>query len=135
MGARSLTTVLLDTHVVHWWSAEPRRVSRGAARALEEADELAVAAISWFELAWLADNERIVLSIPARSWLEGLAAQVRTVGITPAIADTAVSLPSTFPGDPADRLIFATAIEHGWHLVTKDRRIRDRRHPGSRVVW
>ncbi len=130
-----MTTVLLDTHALQWWSAEPQRLSRAATRALEEADELAVAAISWFELAWLARHERISVSIPVRSWLEQLARQVRTVGITPAIADTAVALPSRFPGDPADRLIFATAIEQGWRLVTKDQRLRRHRHPRSPVVW
>jgi len=56
-----------------------------------------VAAISWFELAWLASHERIVLTIPIRSWLEQLAAQVRTIGITPAIAERAVALPASFP--------------------------------------
>ena len=80
--------VLLDSHVVHWWSAEPDRISDVATKALAEADELAVAAISWFELAWLAEHERIVVTIPIRSWLEQLAAQVRTLGLTPAIADT-----------------------------------------------
>jgi PIN domain nuclease of toxin-antitoxin system len=130
-----VTTVVLDSHVVHWWSAEPARISRAATRALDEADALAVAAISWFELAWLAEHERIVLTIPIRSWLEQLAAQVRTVGITPAIAATAVSLPSSFPGDPADRLIYATAIEHGWRLVTKDRRLRAHRHPRPLALW
>lgn len=130
-----LTTVLLDTHVIHWWSAEPERLSGAATTALENADELAVAAISWFELAWLAKHERIVLAIPVRSWLEGLAAGVRTIGITPAIADTAVSLPSSFSGDPADRLIFATSVEHGWRLVTKDRRISDHAHPTALTVW
>lgn len=110
-------------------------MSRPAIDALDSADELAVAAISWFELAWLAGHERIVLSIPVRSWLEGLAARVRTIGITPAIADAAVSLPSSFPGDPADRLIFATAVEHGWQLVTKDQALRRHRHPRSVAVW
>ena len=130
-----MTTVLLDTHALQWWSAEPRRLSGAATKALEEADELAVAAISWFELAWLARHERISVSIPVRSWLEQLAAHVRTVGITPTIADTAVALPSRFPGDPADRLIYATAIERGWRLVTKDQRLRQHRHPASPVVW
>jgi PIN domain nuclease of toxin-antitoxin system len=130
-----VSTLVLDTHVVHWWSAEPNRMSRVAAEALSEADELAIAAVSWFELAWLAKNERIVVTIPIRSWLEQLAAQLRTVGITPAIAETAVSLPSSFPGDPADRLIYATAIEHGWRLVTKDRRLRTHRHPRAIAVW
>jgi PIN domain nuclease of toxin-antitoxin system len=130
-----VTTVLLDTHVVHWWSAEPSRVSHAAAEALSQADELALSAISWFELAWLAKNERIALAIPIRSWLEQLAGELRTVGITPAVAETAVSLPSSFPGDPADRLIYATAIEHGWRLVTKDRKLRAHRHPHPIAIW
>jgi PIN domain nuclease of toxin-antitoxin system len=127
--------VLLDTHVVHWWSAEPQRVSAPAREALEQADELAVAAISWFELAWLAHNQRIQLGVPVRSWLDGLAAQVRTIGVTPAIADTAVALPSSFPRDPADRLIYATAVENDVSLVTKDRAIHKHAQPRSRTVW
>lgn len=129
------TTVLLDTHVLHWWSAEPKRVSSAAAQALAGADEVAVAAVTWYELAWLARNERIMLTIPVRSWLEQLGSLVRTVGITPAIADTAVGLPATFPGDPADRLIYATAVEHGWRLVTKDRRLRGHRHLRPVTLW
>ena len=130
-----MAAVLLDTHVVHWWSAEPKRVSSAARKALEGADELVVAAISWYELAWLARHERIVVTVPIRSWLDGLASQVRTLGMTPAVADTAVGLPTSFPGDPADRLIYATAIEHGLHLVTKDQAIRDHDKPGSLTVW
>ncbi len=130
-----MSAILLDTHVVHWWSAEPKRVSAPARKALEDADELVVAAISWYELAWLAKHERITVNVPIRSWLQGLAAQLRTIGVTPAIADTAVALPSSFPGDPADRLIYATAIEHGLKLVTKDREIRDHNRPQSLVVW
>jgi len=130
-----MTTLLLDTHVVQWWSAEPERLSRAATRAVEEADELAVAAISWFELAWLARHERIVVTIPIRSWLEQLALQVRTVALSIPIADTASSLPTSFPGDAADRLIYATAIEHGWRLVTKDRRLRAHRHPRPLALW
>ena len=130
-----MTTLLLDTHVVQWWSAEPDRVSRAATAALEHADELAVAAISWFELGWLARHDRIVVAIPVRSWLEQLSNQVRTAELTPAIADAAAALPASFPGDPADRLIYATAVEHGWRLVTKDRRMRGHRHPRPVVLW
>src|SRR5438270_13733878 len=126
-----MTTLLLDTHVVQWWSAEPERLSRAATRAVE----LAVAAISWIELAWLARHERIVMTIPIRSWLEQLALQVRTVALSIPIVDTASSLPTSFPGDAADRLIYATAIEHGWRLVTKDRRLRAHRHPRPLALW
>ncbi len=130
-----MSTVVLDSHVVHWWSAEPDRISAAASKAIGDAAELAVADISWFELAWLARHERIVVTIPIASWLGQLAAQVRTIPVTPAIASTAVSLPSSFPGDPADRLIYATAIENGWQLVTKDQRLREHRHPHPVAVW
>ena len=130
-----MTSVLLDTHVVHWWSAEPERISRPAQRVLDAADEMLIAAVSWYELAWLADRQRIVIDIPIRSWLENLGAQLRTIGITPAIADTAVALPSSFPRDPTDRIIYATAIEHGVKLVTRDRAIAAHDAPRSLVVW
>ncbi len=126
---------MLDSHIVHWWSAEPDRISAAASKAISAADELAVADISWFELAWLARHERIVLTIPVASWLRQLAAQVRTIPVTPAIAATAVGLPSSFPGDPADRLIYATATENGWRLITKDRRLRTHRHPHPVTLW
>ena len=130
-----MTTLLLDTHVVQWWSAEPERLSRAATTALERADELAVAAITWFELAWLARHDRIIVTIPLRSWLEQLSQELRTAPLTPAVADAAAALPASFPGDPADRLIYATAIEHGWRLVTKDRRLRSHRNLRPVALW
>lgn len=130
-----MSTVVLDSHVVHWWSAEPDRISVAAAQAIGNADELAVADITWFELAWLARHERIVVTIPIASWLGQLATHVRTIPVTPAIASTAANLPSSFPGDPADRLIYATAIENGWQLVTNDPQLRTHRHPQPVTVW
>ena len=130
-----MTTVLLDTHVLQWWSAEPDRVSRRAAEAIRDSDELAVAAVTWYELAWFARHERITLATPVRAWLDGLASGVRTIDASPAIADTATALAASFPGDPADRLIYATAIEHGLRLVTKDRRLRGHRHPKPITIW
>jgi PIN domain nuclease of toxin-antitoxin system len=130
-----MAAVLLDTHAVHWWSAEPDRISRPARRVLEAADELLVAAISWYELAWLAERRRIVIDVPIRAWLEDLAEQLRTIGITPAISGSAAALPDSFPRDPTDRLIYATAIEQGVKLVTKDKAIADHDQPRSLVVW
>lgn len=131
-----MTTLLVDTHVLQWWSAETGRLSSAAQDALEDAEELAVAAITWYELGWLARHGRISVSLPIGTWLSQLARSVRTAALSPSIATTAVSLPRTFPGDPADRLIYATAVEHGWKLVTKDKRIRSHRGaPSATTIW
>jgi len=130
-----LTAVLLDTHVLHWWMSEPDKLSPAATEALLGAAEMAVSAITWYELAWLATNERITVVTPVRTWLDTIARQVRTLGVTPAIAYSAAALPSSFPSDPADRLIYATAIEHGLKLVTKDKRLRQHPHPRPIAVW
>lgn len=130
-----MSTLLLDTHVVYWWAAQPQLVSAAAAQALSIADELAVASITWYELAWMAEHGRIDPGMPLRSWLEGLAGQVRTVVITPAIAARATTLPATFPGDAADRIIVATGIEHGWSIVSKDRLIRSHVEMTPGFIW
>ena len=111
------------------------RVSRPASRAITDADELCVSDITWSELAWLATHERISVTLPVVSWLGQLAAQVRTLPVTPAIASAAAALPSTFPGDPADRLIYATTLETGLRLVTKDERLRAYRAPRPVTIW
>ena len=130
-----MSTVVLDTHVLHWWSAEPERVSAPAASAIEEAERLVVAGITWYELAWLATHGRIAVSVPVDRWLRGLGEQVHTVGLTPDLAASAAALPATFPGDPADRVIYATAVHHGWSLISKDRRMREHPHPSGPTVW
>jgi PIN domain nuclease of toxin-antitoxin system len=126
---------LLDTHALLWWASEPERLSPGAKRLIESADELAVAAITWWELAWLVRRGRIGVGAPVRTVITGLAREVRTVGLTPSIAAAAAELGDAFPSDPGDRLIYATAVEHGWLLISKDRQLRDLDPDGSVVVW
>ena len=129
-----MSTVLVDTHVLHWLSAEPDRLSPRAEETIRGATEIAVSDISWFELALLAERGRLIVSTSIRGWLHALARDVRTVPIAPDIAATAIALPDTFPRDPADRLIYATAIERGWQLVTKDDRLHGQREPDP-AVW
>lgn len=128
-----MTTVLLDTHAVHWWSAEPDRLSMRARAAIDDADERAVCAITWYELAWLAERGRIELTRSVPAWLRELSSRCGTVPITPDIAGRAAALPPAVPSDPADRLIYATAVHHKLRLVTKDRALR--RHGPRVTVW
>jgi PIN domain nuclease of toxin-antitoxin system len=128
-------TVLLDTHALLWWTSDPDRLSAAASRAIEGADEIGVAAITWWELAWLVEHDRLSPLVPVRAWFTDLARDVRTLPLTPAIALAAAAIPAPFRRDPADRLIYATAIENGWRVVTKDRRFHDQDPAGAVVVW
>ena len=130
-----MSTVILDSHVLLWWTSESDLVSSMASRMIEEADEVAVAAVSWYELAWLAENDRVAVDQPVRLWLTELARHARTFSLTPGVAATAAALPPTFTSDPADRQIYATAIETGWPLVTKDRRLLDHPFPRRIAFW
>ena len=117
---------VLDTHAWIWWVSEPARLGKGARRLLDGAKRVGVPAICCLEIATLAARGRITLDRPPLEWMhEALALpRVELLALTPAAALKAAALPSTFPGDPADRLVVATALLEAAILVTRDHRIR-----------
>ncbi|HXY50231.1 MAG TPA: type II toxin-antitoxin system VapC family toxin [Terriglobales bacterium] len=128
--------IFLDTHVLIWMASEPQQLSRRAREAIREARQktgVAVATITMWELAWLAENGRIQVSGSVESFVRETVARVMVKPITPEIAALAVRLPTGFPKDPADRLIASTAITEGAPLVTADERIRHAKV--VRTIW
>lgn len=119
--------ILLDTHTVLWVVDDRDELSATARKLVSEADRLAVADITWYELAWLLDTGRIAVSMESERWLRRVAEQHVTLPVSWSIAHRAATLSrhGTFPKDPADRLIYATAVEHRLSLVTKDHALRD----------
>ncbi len=126
---------LLDTHAWIWWTSDPGRLSRKARHAIESAPRLGVAAISCWEVATLVERQRIAIDRGTLEWMEqSLAASaIELLPLTPAIAVRSTQLGRVTLGDPADRLILATASVHEALLVTKDERIRA--CPLVRTVW
>ncbi len=119
--------ILLDTHALIWMSADPKRLSKKAHEAIRKARQssgLAVATITLWELAWLAQHGRIHVAGTVESFVRETVSRVILCPITPEIAALAVRLPANYPKDPADRLIGSTAIIEGFPLVTADENIR-----------
>lgn len=126
---------VLDTHTWVWWIDGDPRLSDVAHAAIEMSDEIAVSTISVWELATLERLGRLAVTPDIRTWVRRALAQpnLSTHPITPEIALAAGSLLPPFPGDPADRIIYSTAITANARLVSADRRMA--RHDPTRVIW
>jgi PIN domain nuclease of toxin-antitoxin system len=128
VGERAV--IVLDTHALIWWVAEPNRIPararRAVAAALKAREPLTVSAISAWEVAMLADRGRLELTMDADVWLSHVQAlpELRFVPVDSAIAVRAVRLAGFPHRDPADRMIAATAMAFGATLVTADTRLR-----------
>ena len=132
--------ILLDTHVVLWWQEGGSRLSKAAAREIARAETLLISPISFWEIATLLRKRRISLDRDPYEWIRDLLEEdrVECAPISPQAAVGAGLLAaSEFPGDPADRLLYATAREMVAPLVTKDQVIRDyaRSVRDARTIW
>ena len=129
--------VVADTHVLIQDALTPRRLSPRARKTIErEAGQgtLAASDISLWEIAMLIAKGRLDPSSDAKAFLDDLILSRKLVmlPITTGIAVRAQS--DEFPqGDPADRIIAATALERGVPLITGDAGLRKLR--GLRVIW
>ena len=120
--------VLLDTHIVVRWLAEPKRLSREQARILNEVirrrETIAISAITLLEIAMLFSDGRIRIKAGMDELFGELEASpaFQILPLTIDIAKEVARLGATLR-DPADRVIVATARAHGLRLLTSDRRI------------
>ena len=95
---------------------------------MEKASEeslLRVSAISIWEIGMLEAKGRVRFDIDCLDWIDealGLPG-VSLMPLTPSICIRSSRLPEGLHGDPADRIIVATARELGAILVTRDERI------------
>jgi len=129
--------ILLDTHVVLWLLGEPERISKNAQVAIDEArqneDGLAVCGITLLEIATSYGKGRISLTMSIESFLRDVEERFVVLPISARACARTLTLPTSYPKDPADRLIGATALVEGMALVTADAAIRRAR--AVRTIW
>jgi PIN domain nuclease of toxin-antitoxin system len=130
--------IVLDTHALVWWAVGDRRLSPRARRAIRsaaEAGSVFISAISVMEIATAVRRGRLVLSVAFEQWLADLRAlpELQIEPVTAEIAALAGSFDGAMHGDPADRIIAATARVLGAKLVSADERLRGL--PDIATVW
>ena len=122
--------ILLDTHAAIWLAIDQglgKQSQRIADKALAD-DRLAISAISFWELAMLIAKRRLrAVKSANEQRMKLLAAGIRELPLTGEIAILAAEL-EDLHGDPADRIIAATAIAHDAMLMTADANLLRWRH-------
>lgn len=118
--------LLLDTHVLIWLDEGNPRIGKTALTLIDESlasGQLGVATISFWEVAMLVEKQRLTMLTELDIWrADLLQAGLVEIPLQGATAIRAGQL-ALFHGDPADRMIVATAIENSATLMTADEKI------------
>ncbi len=118
--------LLLDTHCWIWAQLGlVQQLSRASLQSIKEAERegnLRISVISIWELGMLEKRGRVALPMNVRTWVEQALSKpgIAVAPLTPEIAIESVNLPGEIHGDPADRMLVATARVLGATLLTKD---------------
>ena len=123
-----MQSYLLDTHAWIWMQQADAKLSKDSVARIESAQAercLYGSVISVFEIALLEARGRIHLNSNIHSWLEESFADegIQLLPLTPEIAIASTRLPGTIHGDPADRILLATARIHNLTLLTRDKHL------------
>lgn len=125
-----MTPLLLDTCAVIW-SAEEDGLSSQAIAAIDNhiaaGGVIFVSPISAWEIGMLVGKGRLSISENPQKWLARLMEKpnLRLVDMSLGMMLSCGTLPEPLHGDPADRIIIATAREYGMRVVTRDQKILD----------
>ena len=123
--------ILLDTHVVVWLGLDPDRISKNAKAAIDHARQnasaLAISDMTLLELTRISNLGRLDFRANLGSFLSEVERKFKVLPMTGRICMQALALPASYPKDPSDRIIGATALVEGLSLLTADREIRKSR--------
>lgn len=124
--------VLLDTHVWIWWLTGQSELPVAERDALDRRAATApplLSAISLWEAQMLHAKGRLHLGVSFARFIvdASLPEVVELVPLSAEVVTRLDVLPARFHGDPADRIIVASALSRGVALYTHDGAIRKAR--------
>ena len=129
--------ILVDTHIVVWLALQPDKISKKARTAIEDARRIGqgigLSDIVLLEISALERKARIRINSSLETFLAEIEARFIVLPITGRICVRALSLPASYPNDPADRIIGATALVEGVPLITADAGIHGSK--AVRTIW
>ncbi len=128
--------ILLDTHVWFYWVNDSLdELSPNALQQIIKSQTMHVNVISCWEIAMLVAKQRLKLNLDVQLWINRALETpgINLISIDPEIAVLSTRLPGHFHGDPADRLIAATALKYQVPLVTRDKKIHEWGH--VEIIW
>jgi PIN domain nuclease of toxin-antitoxin system len=123
--------ILLDTHTLVWLDEGSERLGKVALSNIDKSlvdNGLFVSAISFWEVAMLVNKGRLDMQMEVEQWRRSLLENgLQEIPLTGDIAVRSALL-SDFHGDPADRIIVATANHLAATLCTADEKILSWKH-------
>lgn len=123
--------IVLDTHAWIWYIDSPAKLSASAREAIDTARQehqhVYVSCISSWEIHMLAIKKRLCLTVPTDVWVSRCERLgfLRFLPVDNDIARLATVACADMHGDPADRMITATALFLGAKLITCDTKIQN----------
>jgi PIN domain nuclease of toxin-antitoxin system len=115
--------ILLDTHVLVRYLMGDKKLGKRSVASIDKSlplDEVFVSAISFWEVAMLVERGRIELDTTVAAFRAlALRHGIQEDPVDGEVAIAAGELPANH-GDPADRLLVATAVLRGLTLITAD---------------
>ncbi len=123
-----MNAILLDTCAVIWTGENEKMASAAVAeldQSHDRSEPVYVSAITAWELGILGSRGRYRFTMPVTDWFDLYMERSRSslADLSPNTLIASSFLPGNPPNDPADRIIIATARQHGYRIMTRDEKV------------
>ena len=119
--------IVVDTHYLIWDMQGHKRFTPDVERLItDNRDYVYISSMTFWELGMLVAKNRITIKPSIEIFINDLIKyrNYKVLDLTPRMSDIIANYKDQINGDPADRVIVATAIAHNATLVTADANLR-----------